>query len=420
MTQNAHRLLIVDDEKSVRDFLARVSRSLGYDVATAADQETMRRKLASHAPTVVLLDLQMPGFDGIQALKLLKDQESDARVVLVTGMDQRTLTTATQLGEILDLNMGGALQKPVLIDALREKLNTVRSTRDSISHDDMRAAIDSGEIRPVYQPKIVQGFEGRWTIAEIESLARWHREDSVVVLPSEFIGIAEEAGLLPALTHALLRQVVGQLQRWDSKGLHLTAAVNISPSILTDRAFPDQLEALMLEHELDNERLTLELTESAVMQNAGLAMEILGRLRIKDFGLAIDDFGTGYSSLEQLYRMPFNELKIDRFLVRELGKSTEAAHIVEAIIALGHKLKLTVCAEGVETMEVLTQLLDAGCDKFQGYFIGRPVSADALEERVREFERNGFAAAVRSSGDSDKPKPPGTPASTSPLPLLSL
>ena len=420
MNQNAHRLLIVDDEKSIRDYLAKVSRSLGFDVATAADQDSMRRKLASHSPTVILLDLQMPGFDGIQALKLLKDQKSDAKIILVSGMDSRTLATASQLGEILDLNMGGVLEKPVLIDALRKQLDTAKAPRDSISHEELHEAINNGDIRPVFQPKIVQGFEGRWTIAETEALARWHREDSVVVLPSEFISVAEEAGILPALTRSLLRQVARQLHRWDEKGLHLTVAVNISPSILTDRAFPDQLEALMLEHELDNERLTLELTESAVMKNAGLAMEILGRLRIKGFGLAIDDFGTGYSSLEQLYRMPFNELKIDRFLVRELGKSDEAAAIVEAIIALGHKLKLTVCAEGVETLQALTKLLDAGCDKFQGYFVGRPVTADALVERIREFEKTGFAAAGWNDADSRTPMPSPKPASRSPLPLLSL
>ena len=412
--------MIVDDEKSIRDYLAKVSRSLGFDVATATDRDSMRKKLASHSPTVILLDLQMPDFDGIQALKLLKDEESEAKIILVSGMDSRTLATASQLGEILDLNMGGVLEKPVLIDALRKQLDSVKSPRDSITHDDLRAAIDNGDIRPVFQPKIVQGFEGRWTIAETEALARWHRDDSVVVLPSEFITVAEEAGLLPVLTRSLLRQVVRQLHRWDEKGLHLTAAVNISPSILTDRALPEQLEALMLEHELDNERLTLELTESAAMRNAGLAMEILGRLRIKGFGLAIDDFGTGYSSLEQLYRMPFNELKIDRFLVRELGKSSEAAAIVEAIIALGHKLKLTVCAEGVETLQALTKLLDAGCDKFQGFFVGRPVSADALAERVREFEKTGFANAGWNDGVADKPVRTTKPESNSPLPLLSL
>ena len=139
------------------------------------------------------------------------------------------------------------------------------------------------------------------------------------------------------------------------------------------------------------------------MQDAELAIEVLGRIRSKGFGLAIDDFGTGYSSLEQLYRMPFSELKIDRFLVREIGKRLEAATIVEAIIMLGHKLGLQVCAEGVESQQVLSYLLEAGCDKFQGYYVGRPVSAAAFEQRKRRFDESGVEslgwAAEQSTAD---------------------
>jgi len=221
------------------------------------------------------------------------------------------------------------------------------------------------------------------------------------------------------LTQSLLQQVVLQLRHWESRNIRITASVNVSPSLLTDSTFPDQLENLMREHKLDNSRLILELTESAVMHNAELALEILSRLRLKGFGLSIDDFGTGYSSLEQLYRMPFNELKIDRFLVREMGVRGEAAAIVEAIIAMGHKLKLAVCAEGVESAEVLTSLLESGCDKFQGYLIGRPASAEALEEGIRSFEKTNFPAAGWNAAQK-----PATHASKSAvrssMPLLSL
>ena len=239
------------------------------------------------------------------------------------------------------------------------------------------------------------------------------------MLPSDFIEVAEKAGLLPEMTHSLLRQVVQQLKEWDERGLQLTAAVNLSPSVLADKSFPDQVEALMQEHGLDNSRLILELTETAVMQDAELAMEVLSRIRIKGFGLAIDDFGTGYSSLEQLYRMPFNELKIDRFLVREIGMRLEAATIVEAIIMLGHKLNLNVCAEGVESQHVLSFLLEAGCDKFQGYYIGRPVSAEALEQRAREFKESGFEALGWKS-DQPAVDPQETVQPGRSMPLLCL
>lgn len=389
------RLLVVDDELAVRQYLADVGRRLGFEVATAANRIEFETKLPAFWPTVILLDLQMPDCDGIQMLKLIRDFESDARVVLVSGMDQRTLNTATSLGEILNLNMDGALQKPILIDTLRRKLKGSKDPRIDVDIDKLREAIETNAITPVYQPKIARDSSGRWAITEVEALARWHRDDSVVILPSEFIGIAEQSGLMPLLTQSMLRQVLGQLKEWDKRGVELVAAVNISPSLLSDSAFPDQLEEITQEFGLDNSRLVLELTESAVMQNAEIAMEVLSRVRIKNFGLAIDDFGTGYSSLEQLYRMPFNEIKIDRFLVRDINQRQEAATIVETIILLARKLNLSVCAEGVDSHDALAFLLEAGCDKFQGYYIGRPVSASALAQCVREFGKLKFESLVR-------------------------
>lgn len=394
MKDKPEKLLIVDDEHLVRQYLSTVCRRLNFNVDTAADAATFERKLTSFSPAVILLDLQIPGEDGIKLLKMLKDYGSNAKIILVSGMDERTLATTTQVGKSLGLNMQGALTKPVLVDTLRNKLNRLRSVGCEVRADQLDKAIADGEIRPAYQAKAVRQFDGTWAITETEALARWHRRDSSVVFPSQFLGVAEKAGLLPALTRSMLAQVVSQLRRWESRGLQISAAVNLSPSSLTDASFPDQLAALMKKFALENSRLTLELTESAALQNEGLAMEILSRLRILGFGLSLDDFGTGYSSLEQLYRMPFNELKIDRFLVREIGVRREAETIVEAVISLGQKLNLGVCAEGVETPEVVDFLFDAGCDKLQGYYLGRPSSAEALEHRVREFGQKGFGLDV--------------------------
>ncbi|MGI9272950.1 MAG: EAL domain-containing response regulator [Woeseiaceae bacterium] len=394
------RLLIVDDERYVRKYLADVGRRLNFQVATASNREEFERKLPSFWPSVILLDLQMPGCDGIQMLKMIREMKSDAKIILVSGVDERTLNTASRLGEILGLNMDGVLRKPVLIGAMRSKLNKSRDVRAAVDADDLKKAIENGEIRPVYQPKVTRDAEGNWTMSEAEALARWHRDDSVTILPSEFISVADQYGLLGELTDSLLQQVAKQLRKWRDAGLNMTAAVNMSPSILADSNVPDKLESLMRHYDLDNSNLILELTETEVMQNPELAMEILGRIRLKGFGLSIDDFGTGYSSLEQLYRMPFNELKIDRFLIRDINSRIEAATIVEAMITLGHKLNLSVCAEGVESQHVLTFLLEAGCDKFQGYHIGRPASAEALQKCVREFNNTGFDSLGWNSGEA--------------------
>lgn len=394
MKDKLPKLLIVDDEQPIRQYLSTVCKRLRFEVATASDRANLERQLIAFSPAVILLDLQMPGEDGVQILKLLKNHGSDARIIIVSGMDERTLATTIEVGDSLGLNMDGALTKPVLIDSLKNKLGNTHRSGPSVRVDELERAIADGEIRPAYQPKAVQMDDGSWVISETEALARWYRRDSTVVYPNEFLNVAERAGLLPALTSSMVEQAVSQLRRWEMRGLKLSAAVNLSPSTLTDSGLPDQLEGIMNRYRLENSRLTLELTESAAIQNAGLAMEILSRLRILGFGLSIDDFGTGYSSLEQLYRMPFNELKIDRFLVRDIGIRREAETIAEAIISLGQKLNLAVCAEGVETAVAVDFLYEAGCDKLQGYYLGRPSSPEALEHKARDFQQNGFGIEV--------------------------
>lgn len=390
MIEDQQKLLIVDDEKAVRQYLSIVCKRLGFEVESAADKATLERQLVAFSPGIILLDLQLPGEDGVQMLKMLRNFGSTARIILVSGMDERTMSTIVKVGESLGLKMDGALMKPVLIDTLRNKLGQLGRKGSGVRADELQRAIACGEIRPAYQPKAVRKSDGNWAITETEALARWHRRDSSVVFPGEFLGVAERAGLLADLTTSMLEQVVSQLRRWETRGHRLSAAVNLSPSSLTDSTLPDRLEALMKKYTLENSRMTLELTESAAIQNEGLAMEILSRLRILGFGLSIDDFGTGYSSLEQLYRMPFNELKIDRFLVRDIGVRREAETIAESIISLGHKLNLAVCAEGVETAVAVDFLFEVGCDKLQGYYLGRPSSAEALEHKAREFHQHGF------------------------------
>ncbi len=198
----------------------------------------------------------------------------------------------------------------------------------------------------------------------------------LTAFPSQFIQVAEESGLLGTLTWTLLRQVASQMRDWDNRGHAITTSINLPPSLLTEPAFPAALEKLMRKQGLDNSKLTLELAETSAMQNPGLTIGVLEKLRNMGFGLSIDDFGAGYSSIEQLHRLPFTELKIDRYLVRELGYQPDASRIVKAIVMLGQQLDMSVCAEGVESPKVLDHLLDIGCDKLQGYFIARPGPAE--------------------------------------------
>jgi EAL domain-containing protein (putative c-di-GMP-specific phosphodiesterase class I) len=135
----------------------------------------------------------------------------------------------------------------------------------------------------------------------------------------------------------------------------------------------------------DARRVIFEVTESAAMFDPGTTMDVLTRMRVKNFGLSIDDFGTGYSSLKQLYLMPFSELKIDTSFVRDIFAHEDARTMVETMVLLAHKLRLTCCAEGVESQQILDFLDSVECDRAQGYFIGRPMPGEALESAVRAW-----------------------------------
>jgi EAL domain-containing protein (putative c-di-GMP-specific phosphodiesterase class I) len=203
------------------------------------------------------------------------------------------------------------------------------------------------------------------------------------VPPDRFIGLAEETGLIGAVTDVVLQTGIRQLAVWHRTGLPLRLSVNLSPRLVRELDFPDRLEAMMASHGLATSCLALEITETAALEDPSRTRDILTRLRVKGFGLSLDDFGTGWSSVTQLYQMPFNELKIDKSLGLELQHSREARTIVRSLVDLAHNLGLEVCTEGVETEAALEFLGSVRCDLAQGYHLGRPMPAEALETHLR-------------------------------------
>ena len=170
-------------------------------------------------------------------------------------------------------------------------------------------------------------------------------------------------------------------------------AINISPRLMSGMTWFELFEHRCQEYSIDPTRITLEVTESSSQGGKVLALEILSRLRLKGFLLSIDDFGTGFSSLETLYKLPFGELKIDKGFVFDLLKNSEARTLVESTVSLARKLGLKIVAEGVETDELFQELRNLQCDDAQGYFISKPVAADAIVPFFARWESDSFARA---------------------------
>ncbi|WP_200249614.1 putative bifunctional diguanylate cyclase/phosphodiesterase [Thiococcus pfennigii] len=251
---------------------------------------------------------------------------------------------------------------------------------EEVTEKRLRHAIDHGELVLHFQPKISLLGHGNGRIEGAEALVRWNDPRHGLRPPFEFIPLAERSGLIEPLTFYVLDAAVRQGKAWRDAGLPLAISVNLPASMVNDRRLPNRVADALAGAHLPPEGLILEVTETGAMVDSAITVESLTRLRVKGIGLAIDDFGTGYSSLIELYRMPFSELKIDRSFVMECDHEEEARTIVEATIALAHKLGLVVCAEGVESGETLRFLQGQGCELAQGFFISRPLPPERFAE----------------------------------------
>jgi EAL domain-containing protein (putative c-di-GMP-specific phosphodiesterase class I) len=251
----------------------------------------------------------------------------------------------------------------------------------------LRRAVELGEIVPYYQP-VVALASGE--IAGFEALARWNHPKRGVVGPVDFIPLAEETGLIAPLGMSILRQACEQLGRWDREfpaGQPLSMSVNVSARQFRQLDLAEEIRWSLAAAGIAPERLRLEITESALMDDAAGAVETLRQLKAIGVRLAIDDFGTGYSSLSYLHRFPIDALKVDRSFVTRMSTDRESRGIVKTIITLGDELNMDVVAEGVETAEHSAALAGLACEYGQGYFFSRPLDADGAATLLRDGAR---------------------------------
>lgn len=237
-------------------------------------------------------------------------------------------------------------------------------------------AITNGELKTVYQPKVDSTTR---KIKGVEALLRWQHPTLGFISPAEFIPIAEEHDLILSIGDYVMEEACKQACKWKQAGLlNPTIAINVSGHQLNQRQVTDRLFSLLDFYELSPTDIELEITESIILEQKNV-IDILEDIRSRGIKVAIDDFGTGYSSLSMLKTFPVDILKIDRSFVQDIGDSTEASNIADAILALGHALDLTIVAEGIETEYQLAYFKQRNCHLIQGYLTGKPMTAEDIQ-----------------------------------------
>ena len=268
----------------------------------------------------------------------------------------------------------------------RKCLQYFQSTMENYSikrveiEKELRLALENKQFQLFYQPQF-DIKSGR--IVGAEALLRWWHPQKGLILPGEFIAIAEDTGLIIPLGEWVLQQAWSECQRWHAVGQHLRVGVNLSALQFNQVPVDLLLEEIIDHSSIDAAFLDLELTETLAMSQVNDTLESMETLKKLGIQLSIDDFGTGYSSLSYLKRFPIDRIKIDQGFVRDITSDSNDAAIVIAIIAMAHCMGLTVVAEGVETEEQLTFLTAHGCDEIQGYLIGKPVPSELFLELLK-------------------------------------
>lgn len=407
-------VLIAEDSGVQRAHLALLLRELGvrqvHEAANGVEALTLLDSLA-HTPDVMIIDLEMPVMDGVELIQHLQMRSVSIPFVVASTRESPLIAAVLEMARGHGLRAARAAQKPLTLDSLRDALEQCMRLPSGapaqrgglVEPDRLAKAIRSGVVRPHYQPKvdIRSGL-----IRGAEVLARWTDPVLGPVGPDRFIPVAEAQGLIHELTLSMLRQSLAQLAKWQAKGVALSIAVNLSPRLLDSSRLVGEIGALVREAGVRPEQLVLEVTESAVISCESLALGTLARLRMAGYGLAIDDYGTGFSSMQQLSRIPFTELKIDRSFVHGASVHQNLRVLLQSAIEMAARLGLTSVAEGVETMEDWALLRGYGCNLGQGWLIGRALPGPELPNWLREHQHRLAALRASDSGRAPKTLPP--------------
>ncbi|GHC30706.1 EAL domain-containing response regulator [Aidingimonas halophila] len=384
-TEERRRILILDDDPGVGRTIAFMSERLGLQSRSVDNAHDFFEALHQWRPAYVVIDLIMPDMDGVEVMRQLARLRSTVAIIISSGVGTRVLDAAERAAAEHRLNVLGVLSKPFTRQKLQDILGQVSRMPQhpmdgdqdvaspfglpDITEQALLEAIEQDQFTMVYQPKIACRDN---SVVGFEALVRWQHPEGGLIRPDHFIPLAESLDMIDPLTDVVIEQSLGWVATMQYLP-SLSLAINLSAKTLVNHEFADRLAARCLEKSVKPGRITLEMTETAAMEDSVMALELLTRLRMKGFHVAIDDFGTGYSSMVQLARLPFSELKVDKSFVMTAASSEEARTIIHSTVELGHSLGLDVVAEGVEDGNALAFLKTIGCDYAQGYYIARPM-----------------------------------------------
>ncbi|MEM8649675.1 MAG: EAL domain-containing response regulator [Pseudomonadota bacterium] len=404
-------ILLVDDDPTQIAILSAYfsGQQLACTIRSATDPAVALEILKAEFENIDLIvsDLQMPNMDGIEFLRHLKNMAYENKLAILSGVGSGILEHAGRLAKMHNLQLIGKLAKPLNKTSMDTVFLAHKDTASEVADDfqevvitqsDFSFALQSGEIKPYYQPK-VDVVTGK--IKGAESLARWERYDGNFVAPSCFVEFAEDNGRIEELTINLFSQVLRDAKTFLASDPSLSFAVNLSPQMLRNVSLPDRLYGMMNSAGLSSENISFEITENSILNQDAVTLEVLSRLRIQGFHVAIDDFGTGSSNIQTLRDFPFSELKIDRSFVSTAYDNEFSAQTVSVAVKFAQEMGMRTVAEGVEHIRDWELISEYGIDEAQGFLISKAVPPLTLIKFINDYDEDLFLKNINRANKSE-------------------
>ena len=395
-------VLIVDDSGVQRSIGAALCREMRIRQIHQAEDGVAALALLDALPAppdLLIVDLEMPNMDGPELLSELSARRLRSPVIVASSRESSLRHSVEDMGTALGLRILGSLPKPLTQEALSTLLQRqpgdthAREARTitPVDPEELHGALERGDITAFYHPQVEIGS---CKVRGLEALARWHHPTRGWIPPDAFIPVAEQHGLIHALTLRVMDLAMAQTSHWAQHGLDLSIAVNISPLLLGRSELVQEISDLQRKHGLRAEQVVLEVTESTLLGELAVALGVLTRLRLRGFRLSLDDYGTGFSSMQQLARIPFTELKIDRSFVHGAADRESLQVILRSALDMASELGLETVAEGVESLQDWQLVRQFGCTLAQGWLLAKAMSPTDFEpwlQRLRQHRADLLA-----------------------------
>jgi EAL domain-containing protein (putative c-di-GMP-specific phosphodiesterase class I)/CheY-like chemotaxis protein len=390
-----HFLIAEDDEFQRRWLVVMLTRLGARHIIEAENGRVALDLLQKNGQRIHIsfIDLNMPDMDGIELVRHLANADYPGAIVLTSALGAALLFSVETMSKAYGINLLGTFEKPATPELLQAligqyqppsphatSLNAVRV----FSLEEIQHGLAQQQFEPFFQPK-VELATGK--VKAVEAFVRWHHPEYGLVSPPSFIPVLEASGHMETLTWLVIERSVAACRVWHDRGLMLSVSINLSSTSLAEPGLAEKILAHIAQHGIETHYVTFEITELMAMTDVPICLENIARLRMKGFGLSVDDYGTAHSNVQQLLRIPFLDLKIDRSFVAGASKNQSMHIALSSCLDLARKLHRNSVAVGVETREDWDLLRDLGCTYAQGYYIAKPMERDAVPGWIEEWSQ---------------------------------